>query len=66
MVGIREVVESTLRVLELVEVRGKNNRAAMTVAVENLEAIVSALREANHQGIEVNAGDGHDEQGPDV
>ena len=57
--GILEVIESTLRVLDLIEVRGKDNRRALTLAVDNLEAIVGAFEKAK----EGKQHDGDDQQG---
>ena len=60
--GIVEVINTTLRILELIEVRGKNNRRALDVAVANLEAIVSAYDKAK----EGEEHDGDDQPGQDV
>ena len=63
MASIQEVIESTLKVLELVEVRGKNNRNALSVVVDNLEAIAAALKESKNQGGKMHGDDGDDKQG---
>lgn len=69
--GILEVLESTLRVLDLVEVRGKDNRRALTVAVDNLGVIAKALKAAQNKQendgeakeAAKNGENGHDQQG---
>ena len=60
--GIVDVIETTLRVLEMIEVRGKNNRRALDVAVSNLEAIVEAFGKAKEE----QGHDGDDQPGQDV
>lgn len=62
--GILEVLQATLRALELVEVRGKTNRQALSVAVDNLEALVSAYKKAGE--VEVKVDDDDNEQREDV
>ena len=64
--GILEAIETTLRLLELVEVRGKDNRKALTIAVDNLEAIVSAFKESANRKEELSRNEDDDQQGQDV
>lgn len=63
--GILEVIESTLRALDLVEVRGKQSRNALSVAVDNLEALVKAYKDAIKKK-EEEPNDNHDGQEQDV
>lgn len=68
--GLSEVIRATLRALELVEVRGRDNRRALDVAVSNLEAIVEALDrakdKARDKAKEAKAHDADDGQGQGV
>ena len=61
MVSIEQAVEVTLQVLERVEVRGKDNRNALSLAVDNLEAIAAAIRESKNRRDESH--DSDDQQG---
>lgn len=63
--SIREAIEKTIRLLELVEVRGESNRQALSAAVGNLENIVLAIIESERQK-EDEQNEGNNEQGSDV
>lgn len=63
MVGVKEVVEATLRTMNHIEVRGRDSVIALSIAMENLENIVKAFSESNEEAKEHDADDG---QGQDV
>lgn len=57
--GIADVIRATLNALDVVEVRGKSNRTALGIAVDNLEALLKAIEKAD--GVEVTSDDSQDE-----
>lgn len=64
--GLLEVIEATLKALDLVEVRGKDNRRALSVAVDNLEELVRAIKDMPKHEDEVSGDDSNDEPREDV
>lgn len=60
---VADVVAETLKILDAVDVRGRDNVKAMAVAMSNLEAVVIARKA---QKKEAKPHDADDRQGQDV